>query len=418
MPVPSESAGEMVPGTPTIVRHPRLGSGTQSRSRSLVDAWESLDGPHRGSFSMEVAAQGKKGSLYEHSPSRRSFDDRPPSSVDAEAVIPVAYPHVPRLPSTIRSPPAIEPFIPYVPSRCPSVVSSVRSVHVRPSSPVIVEVVMPVASPYVPQPPSNEDEKMCSSGLNSLPFVNPSRPDAVRTLDTTFDEREKQRRNTFLQDEQNRYTFFGRVKEYIEGAGPKRQLQFKGLEDHLEVCFSWILEHFSELAGSRIAEYDAAESHRDQTFADSEVHMKETFDNLLSLIEEQSRSLEIVQDQHGDRCYKEVEGLLSAMNDIVEQTRMAFVAYFSESLVQGDDTPHTPQPHPAIIIPPEYPSSGFLSHYEERFQSRSPRRYAAEIHIERSSYPSRPRPPRSPDTHNPFVRLYIPAMMLQVLISH
>lgn len=94
MPVQSESAGETVPETPTIVRHPRLGSGTQSRSRSLVDPWESLDGPHRGSFSMEVAARGKKGSLYEHSPSRRSFDVRPPSSVDAEVVIPVAYHYV------------------------------------------------------------------------------------------------------------------------------------------------------------------------------------------------------------------------------------------------------------------------------------------------------------------------------------
>ena len=215
---------------------------------------------------------------------------------------------------------------------------SIREPQPRTPSPVVVS---PVPAPLIipspstvlqPTPPGDSTEKPSLEDImpQSLPYN--SQPDIIRRLDIVFEEREKQRQAAFQVDERARVDFFTAVKTFIEKAGEKRQTRFQYFSNHLDRHFDKLIARSKEVRATLTTEYDAAEAHRDHTFSDHETHMKTTFGDMMSLMEEHSQSLEEVQSQHMEWCYKGVDDLLVSMNAIMEKARLVFLDQFSELL--------------------------------------------------------------------------------------
>ncbi|THH23050.1 hypothetical protein EUX98_g8130 [Antrodiella citrinella] len=161
--------------------------------------------------------------------------------------------------------------------------------------------------------------------------------DHVQVLERTFDEREDQRQATSVRDIEMRTTFVSQVKSYLQQAGEQRHTQFRRLKSHIDQHVTSTQKRLKNILGALAGAYIKAELHRDRVFADSEAHMRFVFDDMMSLMEEQSGALEVVQNQHINGCYDEVESLLAAMRVIVQQISPSF---------PGD---HEPQPSPSIV---------------------------------------------------------------------
>ncbi|KAH8101835.1 hypothetical protein BXZ70DRAFT_79840 [Cristinia sonorae] len=190
-------------------------------------------------------------------------------------------------------------------------------------------------------------------------------------LDAAFQQCEDQRQDTFLADERNRATYFSSVKAYVNDSAMKRLLHFKQTRSDLDVRLSSLTNVGRERLRALEHEHNALEALREQTFSGSDARMKAAFDDMLSLMEHNSSCMEIVQNEHAEACYQEVDALLDAMASIVIRIRNAMSRAFEDLMSSRIVTvpPKSPTAPPSPIASPDIPSEEVA--YE---QSRSSRR--------------------------------------------
>ncbi|TCD68381.1 hypothetical protein EIP91_010890 [Steccherinum ochraceum] len=165
-----------------------------------------------------------------------------------------------------------------------------------------------------------------SSGTDetaSPPASSPSLPYTKKTgrltlLDQKFNDREEKRWNVFRADEKAREDYVSEVKAFICGGSTRRQNQFDSLLQYFDGEATKMTQHHAKTTGSRVLEYESAESRRDAVFADSLAQMQITFDSLLATTEARCSVLEAAQDAHLAWCYNEVDGFLRAMDAAVD----------------------------------------------------------------------------------------------------
>ena len=174
---------------------------------------------------------------------------------------------------------------------------------------------------------------------------------ALEVIESAYREQESQRRERYQEDMRKRDAFFKQMKGYIEHARDDRGLQFRRLETHFNQHYEKFVTRSKGVRDAVAMEYEAAETTREQIFTESETQMRSSFDDMLSIMEESSSSLRVVQAHHLEWCYKEVEGIISTMCDVMSRAQESFDSIFS-TLV--DSLPKRSPPR-RMTSPPAYP---------------------------------------------------------------
>ena len=136
------------------------------------------------------------------------------------------------------------------------------------------------------------------------------------SLRDTLKNLEERRRSIFDQDQQRRDDFFSDVKKFTDATESKTKARFQRFSDQLDHHFNKMISRSKEIHATLVVEYDMAESHRDQTFAEHEAYMKTAFEDTVSEMEGSCNSLEAAQSQHIAWCYDAVHSFVAIMDSL------------------------------------------------------------------------------------------------------